>query len=131
MEIKQSKEAVRARQNESGDRGIEFYNTTYNEQQVIAISHHSTTNSMDIIRLYAPSDMYRKGLEANHRPIVSMGWVAGSIGTLLQYLLDTDNLTSVQYDRVIGAYEPFIDKAMKFEKVAEFAMRKENADDWM
>lgn len=110
----------------------EFYNSGKKTIDYAIQLVRSEGDTLVIIKLITHDQMYRAGLERNHKKLVLMSEVANSLAILLESLLsisDSHQLSSAYWINVCVAYRPFIAQKLKFSAIQEFIYGN-NADDW-
>lgn len=90
------------------------------ERRVIGLKKDGTENSLEIVQLIAKDDMYRKGLQKDFKNLVEMGSIADHLAGLLQAYIDTNRMTEAGWVAIMKAFEPFIDKKLRFDLVTQF-----------
>lgn len=75
------------------------------------------TTRRPLVELVKTADLYKKGLQKNHKDLVDMGDIGKSLCDLLDNLISSENLSAQTYEGAMTAYKPFISRHRSYEEV--------------
>ena len=103
------------------------------EAQVQFVLHVKVKDevSFPIVRMVAKKDMYKKGLQYNHKEKVNIQLMADSLKNLLTSLANTGKFGEDRYNAIIAIHKDYIETHMGYSSLVDRVRIAQSKDGWV